>query len=1104
MANIPHIEAKYLGGFSFKVDGEPQTQINQPQQQLLLAYLTLCAQTPQPRRRVAFTFWPDHSEPRAYANLRRALHKLRSDCPAIDHFLTSSSTALCWPRTPHFSLDVLHYEDLLAQANQVTDRPELRNVLMQAADLYRGELLPGHYDDWLLVERERLEQGCIQLLHRLVNLLVEEGAYESAIAYATRVRHTDPYREQTYWLEMTLYEKAGDRTAALRAYHDCVAMLERHLGVEPSSETQAIYRRILDESESHVLPRRVPTRPHRRAPKTEHLLVGRQAAWRQLQAAWQRAKSGAPQLVLIQGEAGIGKTHLAEALLMRSVRQDQLAVHVRAYAAEESLLYLPVIEWLRTPPYGDVLSSLDDVWLGECARLLPEILTIHPHLTVPPALSDSWQKQRLFEALARAVLAPGKPLLVLFDDLQWADKETLEWLAYLLRYDTSVPLLLLGTVRMSEVSAAHPLAKLLQQLHRDGRIEEIALGPLDAEASDELAQQIAGSRLTSATLSEVRHYAEGVPLFLVEVVRAEMEKEATQRWDWSVDTGLPGANAVPVPPRIYAVIQARLGQLSSGARHLADVAAVLGSSFSYALLALASRRDEDRLVQNLDELWQRRIIRESGTDYDFSHDRIRDVTYAEMSPIQRKRLHRHVAEALHQLHADNLDVVSPQLAHHCEAAGLFAQAVDYYLQAGERAQSVYANEQACVLLQRGIALLPHLAPSQARTRQELSLYTALSASLRLIHGWTSPDMYEAASRAWELTHQLDEAEQRFRLINFMSTYHIVRGTLDEAEPWIERALESAEHEQSTLFYMMAYTRRSFVSFYRWGEFRSSHVDCERCLTLYEPSKHLQYTATDGVNTGILAYVTDAHSLWMLGLPRQALERCRQGLDEANSFNHPFSQIYSLAYLTTLYYFLGDMDRMVEHARTGLALTTQVTMVYYQKWINIFFTWAQAMASPGDAGLKQLQDALAAFRTTNAGLRWPLYLSLLALYYKQTGQVDEALSTIDDALAAAARHGQIWWNGELLRLRGDLRLLRDGMRSHDAASADYQQAIQFAQKREALSLELRAATSLARLWQRQGQAEQAHAMLAPVYNRFSEGFETADLQEAHALLSELQV
>ncbi len=286
-----------------------------------------------------------------------------------------------------------------------------------------------------------------------------------------------------------------------------------------------------------------------------------------MQAAWHKARLGEAHLLLIQGEAGIGKTHLAEALLTWARQHDQLTVYTRAYAAEGQLTYSPVIDWLRSPPYATLYSSLEDVWLAECARLLPEILVERPELPLPAPLGDSWQRQRLFEALIRAALTPRQPLLVLLDDLQWADKETLEWLHFLLRFAPSAPLLLVGTVRMSEVLADHPLITLQQQLHREGRIQEISLAPLTTAASDELAQQTAGSQLPAKTLAELRRYAEGVPLFLVETVRAEIGKDAADRWGWSTNTLLPVSNTLPLPPKVYAVIQARLNQLSPGARH---------------------------------------------------------------------------------------------------------------------------------------------------------------------------------------------------------------------------------------------------------------------------------------------------------------------------------------------------------------------------------------------------------------------------------------------------------------------------------------------------------------------------------------------------------
>jgi DNA-binding SARP family transcriptional activator len=399
MSENPRFEVRLLGGFSLTIDDQPHTGISQPQQQSLLAYLMLQTQTPQLRRQIAFLIWPDSSEKRAYANLRRALHKLRRDCPAVDRFLASTNTTLCWERTSTFFLDVLAYEYLVAQIHETTDHARTHELLRQALECYHGELLPGCYDDWILLERERLKQSYIHLLHRLTDLLAGDGDHETAVQYAIQLRNTDPFREPTYRLLMTLYEALGDHAAALRVFHDCVAMLEEELGVEPSPETQAIYGRILN--------RTIPLTPSESLPAagmpaTSHKLIGRQAEWQTLQAAWYRASRGQPHLVLIQGDAGIGKTYLAEALLIWANQHDQLTVHTRAYAAEGQLTYSPVIEWLRSPPYNNLPSRLEDVWLTECARLLPEIISARPNLSVPSPLTEHWQQQRFFEALSRA------------------------------------------------------------------------------------------------------------------------------------------------------------------------------------------------------------------------------------------------------------------------------------------------------------------------------------------------------------------------------------------------------------------------------------------------------------------------------------------------------------------------------------------------------------------------------------------------------------------------------------------------------------------------------------------------------------------------------
>jgi len=1092
MSNYLHLNAFLLDGFRLVVDNQPHRGINQPQQQSLLAYLMLHTHTPQLRRHIAFLFWPDSSEARAFANLRRALHKLRSDCPAIAVYLVTTNTMISWQRSSTFSLDVLAYEALLAQADATTDPTHIRALLTQAADWYRGELLPGCYDDWILPERERLNQRYIHLLHQLTDSLAAEGDYATALHYTTKLRNSDPFREQTYRLLMNLYEGCGDRAAALRVYHDCVAMLHRELGVEPSPETQAIYHRILN--------RTTPLTPVAPLPAaTGDRLIGRQTEWQLLQTTWHKASQGEPRLILIQGEAGIGKTHLAEALLTWGNQHNQLIIHTHAYAAEGQLTYSPVVEWLRSAPYRDLPTRLEDIWLTECSRLLPEFLVARPDLSPPPPLQANWQQQHLFEALARAALVPQKPLLVLLDDLQWADRETLEWLHFLLRFAPTAPLLLVGTVRMSEVAIDHPLMTLLQELHREDRVAEFTLSPLTAAASDELAEQIAGSKLQAETLVDLRRYAEGVPLFLVEAVRAEIDKAVADRWRWSIRTPIAMPNALPLPPRIYAVIQARLNRLSLGARQVANVAAVIGRAFSLELLALASQSDEESLVQNLDELWQRRIVREKGTNYDLSHDRIRDVTYAELPPMQRKLLHRRVAEALTKHHAEKLAAISAELARHYEAAGLLAQAVGYYLQAGTTAQQLYANHRAQELARHGLALVKQLPASALLDQQELDLSLVLVSTVRVLEGWASTALFQLVNQVLVLSHKVEDTAAHFRLRKALFGYLVVSGDLDQAEPMAEQLSAIAHQEQSPLFLVISYNNLAGVKLHR-GEFREAQALFAQSLVHYTPTQHKEHVFFDGCDYGILSAIWQSQNLWCLGYPDQALDQCQQGETWSQEFAHPASQTMTLVYLALIYQLRQEPEAVQRFADHSLSLAKEHTIGYYREMAAIFHTWSFAYSNPIPARIGEFQAALNDFRAIGAGLRWSYYLALLAELYGRAREAQRGLDVIDQAFAVVAQTGEHWWDAELYRLRGEL--LSQQRAEPEQIEAIYQQAIHLAREQGALSLELRATISLVRLWHAKGETAQAYTLLTDVYAQFSEGFETPDLLAAQRLRTNL--
>jgi DNA-binding SARP family transcriptional activator len=685
----PTLHIHLLGDFRLSYDDVPVTTVSTPRLQSLLAYLVLYHGAPQARRHLAFLFWPDSTEAQALTNLRNLLYHLRRALPDADHFLRADAQTLQWQPDSRFTLDVIGFRDALAQAERVENQAAIRNALEEALSLYQGDLLPSCYDDWLLSERERLSRSFIVALEKLILLLEDQRDYRTAIGHAQRLLRYDMLREETHRHLMQLHALTGDRAAALRAFHTCTTVLQDELGVEPSPATHKVYEQLLQTDE---MPAPAPTEPLAVSP-----LVGRRQEWAKLQDAWRAASAGRPRFVLVTGEVGIGKTRLVEEMIRWAERQGIATATTRCYAAEGELAYAPVVAWLRARP----LSPMEPVWRSEVTRLLPELLAEQPDLPPPGPLTEAWQRQRLFEALARAILGGSQPLLLLITALQWCDRETLEWLHYLLRYDAQARLLVVGTCRMEEMGDDHPLALLLESLRRDGQLTKIELDPLDETETASLVANLIGRQLDPALAACLYWETEGNPLFVVETVRVGLPDEVQE-----LETGELVCIPRPLPSRVQDAVTERLAQLTPPARELAGLAATIGRAFTFPVLAQASDKGEDYLVRVLDELWQRRILREQGAEaYDFGHDKLREMAYASLSAARRRLFHRRVAQALESVYAHDLDAVSGQIAVHYERAGQPERAALYYRRAAEMARRMRADDGATRYHRRALTLL---------------------------------------------------------------------------------------------------------------------------------------------------------------------------------------------------------------------------------------------------------------------------------------------------------------------------------------------------------------------------------------------------------------
>ncbi|MGB8467089.1 MAG: AAA family ATPase [Terrimicrobiaceae bacterium] len=505
------LQVRLLGSFQLHWCGRFLAGFKAARLQVLLAYVLLHRQAPIERSKLAFLLWPDSTEAQAQTNLRRELHNLREALPGADRFVDSAGRTLHWRADAPATVDLIDFETCLSAASAAEARRDAiaaRTSLEQAMVAYGGDLLPARYEDFALSERERLRNKCLGALEQLAELCVTGRDYPGAIRWTEEILRLEPLRESTCRKLMQLHERGGNRGAALQVYRALAERLQRELQAAPDPASEALFRSILARS--------APTPPSRKEGSPHIPLIGRTAEWEQLHEAWRRARAKPSRMVLLRGDAGVGKTRLAEEMLTWATSRGIPAARSRCYAAEGSLNYGPVVEWLDAPELRRDWERLDAIWLGELSRLFPELPTGDWH---PKLLHEAWQRHRFFEAMARALVA-GDRRLLLIDDLQWCDAGTTEWLHFLLRFKSDATLLLVATLRDTDLDPAHLVQTLIAELRVADQLTEIAMVPLNATDTAALASAVAERSLSNAEAAALYEQTQGWPLFVVETMRA--------------------------------------------------------------------------------------------------------------------------------------------------------------------------------------------------------------------------------------------------------------------------------------------------------------------------------------------------------------------------------------------------------------------------------------------------------------------------------------------------------------------------------------------------------------------------------------------------------
>lgn len=1171
------LRLKFFGNMEVRQDRMSVNGFRSSKAQALLCYLAVTKQ-PHNRSFLAGLLWGDLPEASARDNLSKTLTNLRR---LMGAHLEISRQTIAFNRDAPYQLDVETFTSLLSRGSEKLSVEQLSEAVeLYRGEFLEGFYVRDAlaFEEWVVTQRARYRELALQGLHLLAAHYVKQGDYPNGIDYATRLLALEPWREEAHRQMMQLLALSGQRGAALAQYESCRQLLAEELEVEPGPETKALYQQIRDgkvgprQAEEKVETEVGSLSTARASPppflaetppqaETTSPFVARDSELNQLTHFLNLALNHQGRVAFIVGGAGRGKTVLADEFVRQAQQEHAELIVVQGRCSDYGGIGDPYL------PFREVLSLLtgdiEAKWAAgaidaEQAKRLWAVApqTIQSLVTVSPDLVDIFVPGPALKARVAAVdsdlledvnaliapksseqapatltqnalfaqytkllqtLARQQPLLLLLDDLQWADTGSISLLFHLGQRLAGQSMLIVGIYRPNDIAAGrngerHPLEQVVNEFQRRyGSIHIDLTESADRQFVDNLIDS-EPNRLGEPFREALFRQTEGHALFTVEMLhglqeRGDLVKDEQGRWIEG-----PALNWEILPARVEGAIKERIERLPAALQETLRTASVEGETFTAEVAAQVTGVPEREVIQQLHALdTAHRLVQNQGSrrldpsgqrlsTYRFRHILFQKYLYGSLNETERTYLHETISRSLESLFGEQSDQIALKLAHHFRGANMLPQASRYMELAGKQALRSYANHEAIIFLKDALALLERLPETPERIQQKLRLLLTLIPPLILTKGYAAAEVGQISDQARSLCKPDEATPELFYALRGLWVYHFVKAELRRGHQLSRQLLTLARDLPDPAFTLEAhYALAGTLAIL--GDFAESCEHFEQAIKLYEPQQHRRQVLFFGPDLGVFCYSWIAHPLCHLGYLDQARKSSRKALRLAEELDHPFSLALALSYAAMSHQFCQDVPATRALAERAIAVCTEHDFVYYLAWCKILHGWAVAQQTPDEQAIDQMQRGLNDLLGTGAGIREPYYLGLLAEVYGRSGQPETGLALLDEAQTKASETKDCWYQAELHRLRGEL--LHQQQADEGKAAACYQRAIEVAQQQQGKLLELRAAVSLARLWQKQGRQEAAHDLLAGTYGWFSEGFDTVDLRAAERVLKAVE-